>query len=84
VPLWWLERVTKVARSPQQVFVAIWLLHLHWESKSMSFTLANGRLAKYGIDRQAKRSALLNFEDAGLIKVERRSGKATRVTLIAL
>ena len=84
VPLWWIQQVTKVLRSPQQVFVAIWLLHLHWESKSMKFTLPNGRLSERGVDRKVKRRALVILEKAGLISVERRLGKSPKVTLILL
>lgn len=84
VPLWWLERVAEVARSPQQVFVAVWLLRLQWEAKSMTFAVSNSKLAEYGIDRKVKRHALVVLEKAGVIKVVRQHGKAPRVTLIAL
>jgi hypothetical protein len=66
VPLWWLEQVTKAARSPQQVFVGVWLLHLRWKAKGPRFPVPNGQLAKYGIDRRSKRLALSNFAKAGL------------------
>jgi hypothetical protein len=83
VPLWWIEQATRATRTPQ-AFVAIWLLHLAWQSKSMEFTLPNDRLAKHGADKRAKRRALANLEKAGLIKVERRNRKPPKVTLVVL
>jgi hypothetical protein len=81
VPLWWLERVTKAAHSPQQVFVGLWLLHLRWKAKSLRFPVPNGQLAKHGIDRRSKWSALANLAAAGLISVEQTPGKTPIVTL---
>ncbi len=83
VPLWWIEQATQATRSPQ-AFVCVWLLHLSWQARSMTFPLPNDRLAKRGADRQAKRRALANLERAGLISVERRSRKAPIVTLLYL
>ena len=83
VPLWWIEQVARSTRSPQ-VFVAIWLLHLSWKAGSLTFPLPNGRLAEYGVDRQAKRRALTNLEEAGLVTVDRRDRKTLIVTLVCL
>ena len=83
VPLWWLERAAQVTRSPQ-LFVCLWLLHLAWEAKSMTFPVPNGRLDDRGVDRQAKRRALARLEKAGLITVERPPGKSPVVTLTML
>jgi hypothetical protein len=83
VPLWWIEQATRATRSPQAL-VCIWLLHLAWQAKSMTFPLPNDRLAKRGADRQVKRRALANLEKAGLITVDRRSGKTPKVTLVCL
>jgi hypothetical protein len=84
VPLWWIEQVTHAVRSPQQVFVGVWLLHLAWRAGSMTFPVPNGRLGKRGVDRRVKRKALAGLEAAGLIAVERRSGKTPIVTLVVL
>ena len=83
VPLWWIEQVTKATRSPQ-VFVAIWLLHLAWQAKSVTFPLPNDKLAKRGADRRMKRRALANLEEAGLIAVDRCHGKSPIVTLVVV
>jgi len=83
VPLWWIEQATRATMSPQ-AFVCIWLLHLAWKARSMTFPLPNGRLTKQGADRRAKRRALANLEAAGLITVERKDGKTPVVTLLCL
>jgi hypothetical protein len=82
VPLWWFGQVTKATRSPQQVFVGVWLLHLRWKAHSTRFPVSNAQLAKYGIDRRSKRLALANLAQAGLIIVEQAAGKAPIVTLV--
>jgi hypothetical protein len=81
VPLSWLEQVTKATRSPQQVFVGVWLLHLRWKAKSPRFSVPNAQLAKYGIDRRSKRLALASLAEAGVIAIERAACKSPIVTL---
>jgi hypothetical protein len=83
VPLWWIEQATRATRSPQ-AFVCVWLLHLSWRARSMTFPLPNGRLGKRGSDRRAKARALAALEAAGLITVDRRHGKTPVVTLVVL
>jgi hypothetical protein len=83
VPLWWMEQVAHVTRSPQ-TFVCVWLLHLSWEAKSLTFPVPNGRLGKRGADRRMKRRALASLEAAGLITVDRQHGKTPIVTLALL
>jgi hypothetical protein len=83
VPLWWIEQATRATRTPQAM-VCIWLLHLSWQAKSMTFPLPNDRLAKRGVDKRAKRRALANLEKAGLITVLRRNRKPPIVSLVAL
>lgn len=84
VPLWWIEQVTRAVQSPQQVFVAVWLLHLAWDAGSSGFPVPNGRLGKRGVDRRIKRKALAALEAARLITVERRHGKTPVVTLVVV
>ncbi len=81
VPLWWFEQATQATRSPQ-AFVCVWLLHLSWQAKSATFPIPNARLAKRGVDRQAKRRALANLERVGLISIERPPRKSPIVTLL--
>src|SRR5262245_59991043 len=59
VPLTWASAAAKAIGSHQS-FVMIWILHVAWKTLSQTVTLSNAALAKYGIDRKAKRRALLN------------------------
>jgi hypothetical protein len=83
VPLWWFEQATRATKTPQ-AFVAVWLLHRSWKAKSTTFPVSNSHLGERGADRRIKRRALANLEKAGLITIERRNGRAPRVTLIVL
>ena len=52
------------------------------EEQKHTVSLSNAALARYGVSRETKRRALAKLEAAGLIKVERRPGRATIVTLL--
>jgi hypothetical protein len=83
VPLWWMTEATKLTRTPAAL-VCIHLLHASWRARSLTFTLSNGSLKKCGVSREIKRRVLRDLEAGGLIKVERRSGRAPVVTLVVL
>ena len=83
VPLRWFEAATKATRSPQAL-VSVWLLHLAWKAKSLTFPVPNGQLGQRGVSRSTKHRALVKLEMAGLITVDRRDGKTLRVTLTGL
>jgi hypothetical protein len=83
VPLWWITEATRLTRTPGAL-VCIHLLYAAWKAKSLTFTLSNGRLKKCGVNRETKRRVLRDLEAGGLIKVERRPGRAPVVTLLIL
>ena len=76
LPLWWAEHAAKATRTPKA--------YLAWEQRSATFRLPNERLRIRGVGRHAKRQALRELEQAGLIQVTREIGKPPRVTLIIL
>ena len=61
----------KATRSPK-LFVWLWLQYEAWRTGSATVTATNSELEFYGVDRERKRQALLDFEASGLIQVERR------------
>jgi hypothetical protein len=71
----------KAARS-QKMFVWVWLQYEAWRTKSATVVITNDELGLYGINREAKRQALLDFETAGLITVKRKGLQAVAVTLL--
>ena len=83
VPLWWAAAAAKATRTPGAV-VWIYLLHAQWKAKRATCTLSNGELKKAGASREVKRRVLHQLEAAGLITVERRPGRAPRVTFVVL
>lgn len=83
VPLWWIEQAARATENPR-AFVLIWLLHLSWKARSMTFPVPNAGIVKRGGSRWAKYGVLDDLEAAGLITVERRPGKTPIVTLVCL
>ena len=83
LPLWWAEHAAKATRTPKAM-VWVWLAYLAWEQRSATFRLPNERLRIRGVGRHAKRQALRELEQAGLIQVTRETGKPPTVTLIIL
>jgi hypothetical protein len=62
--------------------VFLHLLFLTWRSPDKPVVLANAELAAKGVDRHAKRRALLELEALGLIRVEWRPKKSPIVTVL--
>ena len=83
VPLWWIAAATKATRTPKAL-VCVELLHVSWQTKSLTFPLPRGKLKKKGISRDTRLRALRDLEAAGLIKVAWQHGKTPVVTLVLL
>jgi len=85
VPLWWIEQAAKVTRSPATL-VLIELLHAKFKARSSTFMLSNARLRRLGINREMKRRVLHDLAqgEGRMIVLEKRGGKAPRITLIGL
>lgn len=81
MPIRWAAAAAKAVRSPATM-VLVELLHAAWRTKSMSFSLPNARLAKLGVSREVKRRVLRALEGAGLVRVERRTGRPPLVHLL--
>jgi hypothetical protein len=81
VPWTWIERLA-LSQSANTYRVALTLLFLHWKAKGEPIKLANGMLAIDGVSRYAKRRALAELEQFGLITVSRRQRKSPIVNLI--
>lgn len=75
--------MTKATRTPKAL-IGMLLLHLAWRARSKTFPVSNEMLKRYGVTRETKRRALAELEAAGLIKVERRRGRAPVVTVTGL
>jgi DNA-binding HxlR family transcriptional regulator len=83
MPLWWAETAAKATKSPATL-VLVELLHRHWKTSRLTFSLPNGRLSKLGASRKTKTRVLRELERAGLIKVDGMNGKTPIVTLLLL
>jgi hypothetical protein len=77
-PKLWRQQMRQVKASGTTYEVAMVVLDKARFTKGW-FTLPNAGLAQSGIDRRAKKNALRELEDAGLIMVERRGRRSPRV-----
>jgi hypothetical protein len=71
----------KATTSPK-MFVWLWLQYEAWRTGSATVSATNSELEFYGVNRERKRQALLDFEASGLIRVERSGLEAVTVTII--
>jgi hypothetical protein len=81
VPLGWAADVTEAMNTPGYMVFTL-LAYLAWKTKSSTFVLSNDYLKRYGVDRDAKRRALVRLEKAGVIRIERHGRHAPIVTLL--
>ena len=80
VPLDWLQRAARLPGKSLHAGIALW--YAAGLLKSASVPLSNIVGLGFGIDRNAKYRALDWLEAAGLIKVDRKLGRAPIVTLL--
>jgi hypothetical protein len=81
VPLFVAREICSILRTPKAMMGLI-LLHTAWKTRSQTFLVPNGMLARYGVSREVKRRALAELEDAGKIEVNRQRGRAPVITLL--
>jgi hypothetical protein len=84
VPLREKAAVCKACKSSKVAFVWDLLRYVEWQTKGPTFSLPNGMLKRYGIDRKSKHLALARFEAEGWITVRRRPRASPIVTIIGI
>ena len=80
VPLRWLEAAARLPGKCLHTGVALW--YVAGLTRSASVPLSNIAGLRFGLDRNAKYRALAWLEQASLIKVERKLGRAPIVTIL--
>jgi hypothetical protein len=82
LPMWWYEKLGNPKPTSLYTWpVAVYVLHLNWNSRGEPFKLANGMLSYDGVDRFVKSRALRDLERRGLISVDRRNRKSPIITV---
>jgi len=79
IPLDWLSAAARLPGKSLHVGIALWFMG--GLQKSRVVPLSNITSLRFGLDRNAKYRALAWLEEAGLIAVERKLGRAPIVTL---
>lgn len=82
IPLVWLEAAARLPGKSLHAGVALW--YAAGLTRSASVPLSNVAGDRFGLDRNAKYRALAWLEGAGLVRVERKLGRAPVVTLVAV
>ena len=80
VPLPWLEAAASLPGKSLHAGVALW--YAAGLTRSRTVLLSNIAGLRFGLDRNAKYRALSWLEGAGLIRVERKLGRAPVVTIL--
>ena len=79
IPLDWLSAAARLPGKSLHVGIALWFMG--GLTKSRVVPLSNITSLRFGLDRNAKYRALAWLEEAGLVAVERKLGRAPIVTL---
>jgi hypothetical protein len=79
IPLDWLSAAARLPGKSLHVGIALWFMG--GLLKSRIVTLSNITSLRFGLNRNAKYRALAWLEEAGLIAVERKLGRAPIVTI---
>jgi hypothetical protein len=81
IPLAWLEAASRLPGKSLHAGLALWFSA--GVMRSSSVPLSNVASQRFGLDRNAKYRALIWLERAGLVKVERKLGRAPVVAIQA-
>lgn len=80
IPLSWLTAAARLPGKSLHVGLALWFASGLQRSRRIS--LSNLACERFGLDRNAKYRGLVWLEEAGLIAVERKLGRAPIVTIL--
>jgi hypothetical protein len=78
VPWSWVERLQSAKRI-STYRLALLLLYEGWKNGGKPVALSNVLAAEVGLSRQTKWLGLVELERVGLVKIERRKGRAPRL-----
>lgn len=80
IPLTWISQASQLPGKALHVAVMLW--YLYGVAQSKELVLSTARFSAWGVSRYQKNRALTILEEAGLIKVCRRSGRNPRVQIL--
>ena len=80
VPLPWLQRAAKLPGRTLDLSIALW--YRIGVEKTLTVTLTSALLKEFGVDASAKARALVQLEQAGLVRVQRKARRNPIVTVL--
>src|SRR5262245_4694524 len=82
-PWTWIERLQSATRV-STYRLALLLVYEHWRTDGQPIVLTNALALAEGVSRRTKWNVLIELEQLGLVRVERRSRKSPRLFLLHL
>jgi hypothetical protein len=82
IPMSWIQEATRLSGRTWQVASALWFVGIRSRTKSATVTLTEKTRRRFNLTRQAVRRGLQQLADAGLVIVERQSGRYSVVTIL--
>jgi hypothetical protein len=77
-----LKTASKAVNTPLGLMVWLFIVYRTRLHRTHTVSVSNEALAKWGVERRAKYSALRQLEGAGLIRVERKGKRSPRVCIL--
>jgi hypothetical protein len=82
IPMSWIQEATQLSGRTWQVATALWFVGIRSRTKSATVTLTEKTRRRFHLNAQAVRRGLQQLADAGLVVVERQSGRYSIVTIL--
>jgi hypothetical protein len=78
----WIAAATRLSGRTWQVATALWFVGIRSHSKSATVALTPKTLSRFHLSENAVRRGLSALADAGLVIVERQTGRRSLVTIL--
>jgi hypothetical protein len=82
IPMSWIAAATRLSGRTWQVATALWFVGIRSRSKSATVALTPKTLARFHLSENAVRRGLSALAAAGLVIVERQTGRRSLVTIL--
>jgi hypothetical protein len=82
IPMTWIQEATRLSGRTWQVASALWFVGIRSRTKSATVTLTEKTRRRFHLTECAVKRGLKQLADAGLVIVERQSGRRSIVTIL--
>jgi hypothetical protein len=82
IPMSWIQEATRLSGRTWQVACALWFVGIRSKTKSATVTLTEKTRRRFNLSENAVKRGLKQLADAGLVIVERQTGRRSIVTIL--